>query len=801
LSQRKVWAAVWALVVCLLVVHNAYLWLSGRIAPDSDILALLPEQQRDPVQQQAFTHMVESAQQRLIILVGADDWTRASRAADAYGAVLARHKDLFQIEDRVARQQERDWLQLFKQHRLALLTARADAALHNEPEQFWVEIAKNRLYSPLVGIKPVPWREDPFGLFGDWVQERAEETPVRPRDGRLSVGDGPRQYAVIPITLRVPAFSIVGQQAVMPLLEEARRRAVEAAPGVKVLMAGVMLHAAAASEQARREMAIIGIGSTLGILLLIWLAFRSLRPILWVLLSMGIGLLGALSFYWLWFDRIHLLTLVFGASLIGVAQDYGIYFLCNRASVGAEHDSEQLLRRLLPGLVLTAITTIAAYASLLVTPFPVLRQMGVFSITGLVFAWLTVFFWFPVLIRAGAVNMTLLAERYGDTLANWPLARAKRATAMLGTLAAIVVVFGLWRLRANDDIRLLQSPEKGLVDQQIEVSRLLDAPTPVQFYIVRGPTVEIMLQREEMLKQRLDALVAKRILGGYHAVSNWVPSLQTQKERRALLEQRLLSGDGPLKNLAADLGEDGSWVAATRRQILATGPALAPEDFLQTSAGEPWRYLWLGSGNDGYASVVALRRPSNAVVSELKNAAVGLNGVQWVDKVDEISSALGAYRKYMSWLVVISYAAVYGLLYPRYKGTTWRLIAPTAVATVLALAWVGVTGQKLQLFHVLALMLLLGIGVDYSIFLHERPTPRHASAAWLAVGLSAAGTLLSFGLLGFSKTPALQAFGFTMAIGIMTAWWIVPCFGKELPPKRERFFGTRPRSEKADSEV
>jgi predicted exporter len=785
LSQRKVWIAVWALIVGLLVVHNAYLWLSGRIAPDSDILALLPEQHRDPVLQQAFTHMVESAQQRLMVLVGADDWTSAARAADAYGAVLARHKDLFQVEDRVAGQ-ERDWLGLFKQHRLALLTAGADAALHNEPQQFWVDTAKNKLYSPLLGIKPIPWREDPFGLFGDWVQERAQETPVRPRDGRLFVGDGPRQYVVLPITLRVPAFSMTGQQAAMPLLEEARRRAIEVAPRTEVLAAGVMLHAAAASEQARREMSTIGIGSTTGILLLIWLTFRSLKPILWVLLTIGIGLLGALSFCWLWFDRIHLLTLVFGASLIGVAQDYGIYFLCNRASADSGRDSKQLLRRLLPALILTVVTTIAAYASLLVTPFPVLRQMAVFSILGLMFAWLTVFFWFPVLIRAGAVRLTPLAERYGATLSSWPLAHRKPATAALGALVAVIVVFGLSRLRANDDIRLLQNPQKELIDEQIKVGRLLDAPTPVQFYIVRGPTAEIVLQREEMLKRRLDPLVAKRILGGYHAVSNWVPSLQTQRDRRTLLEQRLLSNSGPLKTLAADLTEDAAWVAATRDQLLTTRPALAPEDFLKTSAGEPWRYLWLGSENNGYASVVALRRPSNTGASEFKNAAIGLDGVQWVDKVDEISSALGAYRKYIGWLVAISYAAVYGLLYPRYRGVTWRLIAPTALASVLALALVGATGEKLQLFHVLALMLLLGIGVDYSIFLHEHPTPRHTTAAWLAVGLSAASTLLSFGLLGFSKTPALQAFGFTMAIGITTAWSIVPWFDKERSLEKEK---------------
>jgi predicted exporter len=43
------------LVVCLLLGHNAYLWLGKRIVPDTDILALLPVQERDPMLQQSFT--------------------------------------------------------------------------------------------------------------------------------------------------------------------------------------------------------------------------------------------------------------------------------------------------------------------------------------------------------------------------------------------------------------------------------------------------------------------------------------------------------------------------------------------------------------------------------------------------------------------------------------------------------------------------------------------------------------------------------------------------------------------------
>jgi predicted exporter len=153
--------------------------------------------------------------------------------------------------------------------------------------------------------------------------------------------------------------------------------------------------------------------------------------------------------------------------------------------------------------------------------------------------------------------------------------------------------------------------------------------------------------------------------------------------------------------------------------------------------------------------------------------------VQWVDKVGGISAVLGRYRAYMGWVVLCAYALVYLVLFPRYRSRTWRVLAPTAAASILTLALLGLAGQSLQLFHVLALMLLLGIGVDYGIFMQERHGETgHADndAPWLAVGLSAANTLLSFGLLALSGTPALRAFGLTMLAGTALVWLAAPCF-------------------------
>ncbi|HEV7814448.1 MAG TPA: MMPL family transporter, partial [Janthinobacterium sp.] len=729
MSKGKGAALLWALVVCLLLGHNAYLWLVQRVAPDTDILALLPVQERDPLLQQSFTHMVDAAQQRLVVLAGSGNWEDARRAADAYSAVLATRPDLLQATP-VDGAAQGEWLAPFQRHRLILLTARQEAQLREEPAGFWLQAALARLYAPFGAPKLGSWRDDPFGLFGGWIEERAQETPVRPRDGHLFVAGDSSQYVLLPLTLKVPALSLAAQEAVMPLLEKARAAALAAVPTAQLISAGVILHAAAAGGQASGEVSTIGIGSLIGIVLLMWFSFHSLRPIVLILTSIAIGCLGAFSVCWLLFGRVHLLTLVFGASLTGVAQDYGLYFLCSRLGAEPGLDSHALLKRLLPGLGLTLLAAVIGYMGLALTPFPGLRQMALFSALGLVFAWLTVVCWFPLLVGPATLGSGALVARYGAALARWPLLKMNWPTLAAALLFAALALTGVSRLGANDDIRLLQNPPRQLVAEQRHFGQLLDAPTPVQFYLVRGASAELVLQREEALKARLDPLIARHRISGYQALSNWVPSARTQARRRALLQEKLLAEGGPLDALAAQTGEGAEWAAATRALLLASGAPLSVEAFLRMPASEPWRHLWLGQTGGGYASIVALRGLDYAGLPQLRAAAAGLDGVQWVDKVAEISSVLGRYRQYMGWVVLGAYAVVFCLLLPRYRRRTWRVLAPAALASVATLALLGYAGQDLQLFHVLALMLLLGVGVDYGIFMQEHPARRDRTP-WL----------------------------------------------------------------------
>ncbi len=121
--------------------------------------------------------------------------------------------------------------------------------------------------------------------------------------------------------------------------------------------------------QANREINTIGWGSLAAVLLLVWLAFRSLRPILLVAASLLIGCGVALAVTVLVFGKVHVLTLVFGASLVGVAEDYGIHWFASRQAEPADR-RWKLLRHLLPGLWLALLTSALAYLALGLAPFP-----------------------------------------------------------------------------------------------------------------------------------------------------------------------------------------------------------------------------------------------------------------------------------------------------------------------------------------------------------------------------------------------------------------------------------------------
>ncbi len=753
-------ALAWLLALAAVAWHQWQFWQSPRI--DSDVLALLPQEAGDPTVADATRRIAENSARDVVVMLGADDAESALKARQAFVAALATPAAQTMLATSGSPE---DWFvqarDVLAPHRDRLLTPAQREALATTSPDTLAESALAALYGPMGAPRLTEWRSDPLGLWPQWWQAQAAASGMAlDGDGLLQAEE--RHWAVLQFTLRGSAFQLDGERHLQDLLDGATAAAKTAVPDLRVLNAGVPLHAESAAVQANREVNTIGWGSLAAVLLLVWLAFRSLRPLLLVAVSLLVGCAVALTVTVLVFGKIHLLTLIFGASLVGVAEDYGIHWFASRQGVASER-RWSLLRHLLPGLWLALLTSAMAYLALGLAPFPGLQQMALFSVVGLTAAFLTVIFFFPWL-DGGQVRATGFSRWLGGTLARWPRLSTRLSGIVFAVAILLVAVPGLMRVHGNDDLRGLQSSPPALIAQQRDVGRLLGMPSPAQFFLVQGRDAEQVLQREEQLVGRLRRAEAAGSVGGHRALSDWLPSRQQQDADAALtarVEQDVLT------RLSTATGEDLS------RGEFATS-AMEMDAFLASPASLPVRHLWLGRVGQGVASVVMvndLSRPDAMAVFAAQ--ADGLEGVRWVDRTSDISRLLTHYRHMMSWLLLAGVVVVFAVLAIRYRTQAWRVITPTLLAGVLTVALLGWFGQPLQLFNVLALMLLLGMGIDYGIFLVEH---RGDASAWLAVCVGAASTWLSFGLLGLSATPALRAFGLTLLFGIGLVWLLSPLF-------------------------
>jgi len=114
---------------------------------------------------------------------------------------------------------------------------------------------------------------------------------------------------------------------------------------------------------------------------------------------------------------------------------------------------------------------------------------------------------------------------------------------------------------------------------------------------------------------------------------------------------------------------------------------------------------------------------------------------------------------------------------------TLLALLPIGMGVTAVLAVMYYSGQALNLFHIVSLPLIIGLGADYGIFMVCRPeqSAKHQTAR--AVLFSGLTTLCGFGVLVLARHPALHSIGMTVLTGVgaamITALWVVPALNGE----------------------
>nr|WP_255469149.1 hypothetical protein [Achromobacter sp. UMC46] len=626
---------------------------------------------------------------------------------------------------------------------------------------------------------------DPFSSSGlvpadqDWLGlTRRAEQALRPGGavqydmgtGTLQADHDGKRWVLVRAETRADAFDSDAPQGISAQIDQDRQALL--ASGAQLLVAGGPLYAAAGRAQAVAESSWIGSIAMVGIVLVLLLALRRVRALL-AFVPVAVGLLtGAVACVAV-FGSIHVLTLVIGASLIGVAVDFPMHWLGKSYGM-PDWRAWPALRRVLPGLTISLAASLVGYIALAFTPFPALTQTAVFSAAGLLGAYACTVCqlpawmdgWrprpWPPLLRAADAALRLRERLAG-----------RRALLAVGALMlAAATAGGLGRLAIQDDLRQWLSLPAPLLQQARQIGDITGFTPTSQFFLVRADNADALLRRQSQVAEKLDALVKRGDLAAYSALSQLVSPAADQ----LALGQRLaaLASQPDVWKPLTDIGIPFD---ALRQELLAMAslPAVTIDGALQGPLAERWRAQWLGVHDGEAAGMVTLLGLRNAAA--LDGIAQGLPGVVLVDRSGELNRMFASTRVEAAELKLLSYAvAAVLLLLTLGRAATWRILAVPLAATACALAALGYLGQPLTLFSLFGLLLVSAIGVDYAIFMYERVAG--AAASLVGILLGAVTTLLSFGLLAISQTPAIANFGLAVALGVafslLWAPWIRP---------------------------
>ncbi len=532
----------------------------------------------------------------------------------------------------------------------------------------------------------------------------------------------------------------------------------------RIIMTGPGVFAVESRTTIQRDSWRLSLIAAVMVTTLLFMVYRSLTPLLLSLLPVLTGLLVGVAAVQLVFGFVHGITLGFGTTLIGEAVDYPAYVL---TQVIAGEQLHQTLSRLWPTLRLAVLTTVFGALSMLFSSITGLSQLGVLAFVGVLVAGIVTRWILPALapriVRTAPheilpLNWTTLSVSMGPV--RWVL----WLTAFLALATLTVRHQDIW----DNDLANLSpiSSSSKTLDEQLRKD--LGAPDVRYLLVINGSNKEQVLQRSESAALLLRRLVDDKLLTGFDLPSLYLPSEETQRRRQAALP--------PPATLTASLTQaleglpfrEGLFEPFSHDVEQARiGEFMDIVNLQQSAFFLKVRSLLVRNGNE-WAGLVPLRgvESASALSDRLRHEAEA--GLTFLDLKAEADRLVNGYRNESLRLTALGVVAITTLLWwgLRDAALVGRVLLPPLFAILFVVTTLTLIGEPLSLFHLVSLLLVLGVGLNYALFFNRPFADQDEKRrTWLSLTVCILATLSAFGTLAFSRTPVLHAIGLTVGLG------------------------------------
>ena len=602
---------------------------------------------------------------------------------------------------------------------------------------------------------------DPSGELLRLVSEFEGQAKPARQDGVWFSQDGKR--ALLVAQTRAAGYDIDAQERAVALIRGAFAEAAGAS-GARLLLTGPGVFSVNTRENIKGDATKFSLIATTLIAAMLLFLYRSPRVLALGLVPVVTGALAGIAAVSLGFGSVHGITLGFGVTLIGEGVDYAIYLFTQIAPGTAARNT---LDRIWPTLRLGVLTSICGFSAMLLSGFPGLAQLGLFSIAGLIAA-VTVTRWvLPGLLPAGftAQTVTALAPKAMAAVARAPLLRYPLL--LMVALAAGALLFQRGPLWSDDLSSLSPIPLRDqLLDEDLR--RGIGAPDVRHLVVINARDQEEALAASEKIAGALQALTQQGALAGFESPAAYLPSREAQRARQAalpmgdVLRENLLQAQKGMSFLPNIFEPFLADVAAARQQPLLDRAALTGSSLALKLDS------LLVKRRDGWAAMLPLRGVANADAIASQIAKVAGGQAVLLDLKRESDQLYQSYRKEAITYSLLGVAAIIALLFISLRSPrrVFDVLAPLAAAVIVTTAALSMGGQKLSIFHLVGLLLVVAVGSNYSLFFDRQvASAQDRERTIVSLLFANVSTVIGFGLLAFSRVPVLNAIGSTVGLG------------------------------------
>ena len=463
----------------------------------------------------------------------------------------------------------------------------------------------------------------------------------------------------------------------------------------KIYLCGSPIHTYKTSQKSALEINIICIISTLVLLFLCKTVFNSYKIFFPIALSVLCGYTTGILSTIIVFKSLHVLTIVFGTSLIGISLDYSFHYIISKNKV-------------IKNLTVSMLTTVIAFLLLIFSNVELIKQIGIFTATGLVGVYSFIMLLFPK-FQLPDKHLKLPEYKYSPKLALIPL---------------VIMVLGLCHISFSDDIKTFYTPQKELLKAEKLNSEVFNTKN-ISFLITTGKNLDDTLLKQERLKKELNVKTL--------SISDFIPSAQKREENETLVKELYKTN---LDNYATFLSKEQRNKLKTEKATIA--------DISELSIVKQF------SLNKNTLYMIAFDKVNRA------------DAINLTSEISNIIKNIRIKSIRLIPFVFLIYFMVLSICYNPKKALK-IMISPT-LAAIFSITFAGLF-QPINVFHILSVFLILGFSIDYSIFMANC-----GKTSKDAVLISFITSFISFILLSFTSFKLISSMGLVISVGIATSY-------------------------------